>query len=167
MLYISKTVKSQLKDSLSKLAAHVQTTDADEEAVSMIILQIIRRYICCGFQCTKPLAPPTECDPLVEEAITALSQLDNNAMEGMLAYYVDHLLGLTLCTVYDQIFVCRSVGVLERVAQLLGHREYWGAEGVRQGRALGVLRCVESDLYKRAAFGLDNQYALARDKDTT
>ena len=58
------------------------------------------------------------------------------------------------------MFVSRSLGVLQRVSKLLGYREYWGIEGIRQGRVLGILRCVELDLYGRAAPALDSQYTL-------
>ena len=168
MHYVPKTARVQLQGSLGKLTTHVNETDHNEATLSVIILQILRHYICCGHQCNrvKSPAPPPECDPLVEEAVAALSQFDTDAIEGVLGYYISRLLGHTLCIVYNQTLVSRSVGVLQRVAKLLGYREYWGDEGIRQGRALGVLRCAEFDLYRRAVSSLDNQYSLDRALDS-
>ena len=167
MPYILREDRLRFKDSLKKLVEYINKAESAEEAFYLVVSQILQRYICCGYRCrhSGSPAPPPECDPLVEEAIIALSLVDDDAIEKTLAYYTGSLLELTLCTVIDYVFVSRSIGALQRIAKVLCHREYWGIEAIRQSRVLGVLRCIEFELYRYAFPGLDCQFSMERSLD--
>lgn len=166
MPYILQTDRSYLKSSLGKLANYVNQVPAVEDALSTALAELLQRYIgCgCGFKYST-LMPSPSCDPVTKEVVEALSSFDDDAIEGVLNYFISSLLGLTLCREISYKWINRAIGVLQRVARLVSRQECWGDESIRLGRVLGVLRCVELEFYRRVAGPYEDGARITRNGD--
>ena len=122
---------------------------SNESYLFDILCDLIDRYIRCGCDSWFSKQFPVCSQGLHKELMESLMLFDEDSIEGALNFTITSLIGYTLCDNIRYIWINRAIGLLQRVVAHVNKSDYWGDEGIRYGRALGVLRCVELEFYRR------------------
>lgn len=138
-----------LVDCVNDTCSSISIPVSIERYLFDILCDLIDRYIRCGCDSWFSKRLPFHSNGPHKELMESLMLFDEDSIEGALNFTITSLIGYTLCDDVRYVWINRSIGLLQRIAAHINKSDYWGDEGIRFGRALGVLRCVELEFYRR------------------